>query len=100
MPADKHVPERTCIACGKVKPQREMVRLVCTAEHNVEVDTRGKKQGRGAYVCSLPECWQSGLKGNKLERALRTSLLPEIREKLAQDLKESCIGKSKETETS
>jgi predicted RNA-binding protein YlxR (DUF448 family) len=95
LPAEKHIPERTCVACGKVRPQRDMVRLVCTAEHKVEVDTKGKQQGRGAYICRLSECWQSGLKSNKLERALRTSLLPEYREKLAQDLKESCIGQRK-----
>jgi len=87
----KHVPERTCIACGKIKPQREMVRLVCSPEKNVEVDLKGKKPGRGAYVCRAPECGQALLlKGNKLERALRAGLSADYRDKLALDLKESC----------
>ena len=94
MPVQKHIPQRTCIACGKIRPQREMIRLVCTPEHIIEVDMKGKKQGRGAYMCRLPECWQSGLKGNRLERAFHTSLLPENRDRLAQELKESCIGKN------
>ena len=90
MASAKHVPERTCIACGKIKPQREMVRLVFSPEKTVEVDLKGKKPGRGAYVCRAPECGQSLLKGNKLERALRASLSADFRDKLALDLKESC----------
>jgi uncharacterized protein len=91
----KHIAQRTCIACGKIRPQREMVRLVYSAEKNIELDTKGKKQGRGAYLCRLPECWQIGLKGNKLERALRAEFTQGYREKLAQDLKESFIGQDK-----
>lgn len=91
----KHIAQRTCIACGKIRPQREMVRLVYSAEKNIELDTKCKKQGRGAYLCRLPECWQIGLKGNKLERALRAEFTQGYREKLAQDLKESFIGQDK-----
>jgi uncharacterized protein len=89
MPADKHVPLRTCIACGKVRPQREMVRLVC-AGNTVEVDAGGRKAGRGSYICREAECWQLGLKGNRLERALRTSLMAEDRHRLDRQLKEFC----------
>jgi predicted RNA-binding protein YlxR (DUF448 family) len=45
--------------------------------------------GRGAYLCRSPECWKLGVKGNRLERALRIKLTPESREKLALDLEES-----------
>jgi len=91
----KHIAQRTCIACGKIRPQREMVRLVYSAENNIELDTKGRKQGRGAYLCRLPECWQIGLKGNKLERALRAEFTQGYREKLAQDLKELFIVQDK-----
>ena len=91
----KHIPQRTCIACGKIKPQREMVRLVYTVEGNIEVDTNRKKIGRGAYLCRLPECWQIGLRGNKMERAFRVQISHDYREKLAQDLKESFGGQNK-----
>jgi uncharacterized protein len=94
LPSDKKVPERTCIACGKVRPQREMFRLVCAADKTVEVDNKGKQPGRGAYLCRGPECLQTGLKGNKLERALRTELSTDSREKLSRLLKESDIGKT------
>ncbi len=74
MPAVKHIPQRTCIACGKTQSKREMVRLVRVADNNIEVDTAGKKAGRGAYLCRIADCWETGLRGNHIERALKISL--------------------------
>ncbi len=78
----KHIPQRTCVACRVVKAKRELVRLVRTLEGNVEIDISGKRAGRGAYLCCQWECWQIGLKGNRLEHTLRTSLTPDNREQL------------------
>ncbi len=78
----KKVPQRTCVACGKITAKRGLVRLVRTADNRVEVDTDGKKAGRGAYLCPAQECWDIGLKGNRLEHTLRTTLTPENREQL------------------
>lgn len=73
-PRVKHVPQRTCIACRKVGGKRGLVRLVRTAEGAVEVDLSGKKAGRGAYLHPLRSCWESGLKGSRIEQALRVKL--------------------------
>lgn len=70
----KHVPQRTCLACRKVKPKRELVRLVRVTDGSIEIDPGGKKSGRGAYLCGLPECWDIGLKSGRLEHALKTML--------------------------
>lgn len=70
----KSVPQRTCVACGKVRPKRELVRLVRAASGEVEVDREGRKAGRGAYVCSGAECWDKGINKKRLEHALRTTL--------------------------
>lgn len=70
----KHVPQRTCIACHKAAAKRGLVRLVLTPEGRVEVDTKGKMPGRGAYLCPAKRCWDEGLKAKKLEHALRTKL--------------------------
>ena len=82
MSNNKHVPQRTCVACGQVTGKRQLIRLVRTAESRVEVDPSGKSAGRGMYLCPVPECWETGLKGNRLERALRTTLTPDNREQL------------------
>ena len=78
----KHIPQRTCVACCKVKAKRELIRLVRISNGNVEVDTSGKKAGRGAYLCPTLECWEIGLKTGRLEYTLRITLTQENREQL------------------
>ena len=78
----KHIPQRTCVTCRKVKAKRELIRLVCSSDGRVEVDTNGKKAGRGAYLCQAWECWEVSLKGNRLEYTLRTNLTQDNREQL------------------
>ena len=70
----KHIPQRTCVACGGVRPKRELVRLVRASGGGVEVDPAGRKAGRGAYLCPVPDCWQAGLKKGRVEYVLRTRL--------------------------
>ena len=70
----KHIPERTCIACRQSKDKKDLVRLVYTKDGIVQVDLSAKKSGRGAYLCPKKDCWELGLKGNRLEYALRTKL--------------------------
>ena len=84
----KHTPQRTCIACRKVKDKQELVRLVCISDGSIEINTDGKKAGRGAYLCRAQECWEVGLKGTRLEHALRTTLTQDNREKLTRYGKE------------
>jgi len=78
----KHVPQRTCVACGMVSPKQQLIRLVCVSGGGVEVDPGGKRAGRGAYLCPAAECWQVGLKKGRLEHVLRTTLTPDNREQL------------------
>jgi len=77
-----HVPQRTCVGCGQVRPKREMIRIVRTPDAGVQVDPTGKRAGRGAYLCSQAGCWKAALTGGRLERALRTRLTPQEREAL------------------
>ena len=70
------------MACRKVRPKRELIRLIRISDGKVGVDTDGKKAGRGAYLCRAQECWQTVLKGSRLERALRTTLTQDNREQL------------------
>lgn len=69
----RHIPQRTCVACRTGQNKRELVRIVRT-DTGVEVDPSSKKSGRGAYLCPNYECWELGLKGNRLEHALHTRL--------------------------
>ena len=78
----QHVPQRTCIACRQIKPKRDMVRLVRTHEGTTELDERGNKPGRGAYLCKATECWELALaegKKDRLAHRLKTVITPENR---------------------
>ncbi|MBK8045781.1 MAG: YlxR family protein [Anaerolineales bacterium] len=87
----KHVPQRTCVACREVAGKRGLIRLVRT-EAGVEIDPTGKRSGRGASLHAIRTCWHPGLKGNRIEQALRLKLSPENRRSLleyAQSLPET-----------
>ena len=88
----KHIPQRTCVACRKVRTKRELIRLVRVSDGSVEVDTGGKKAGRGAYLCGVRECWEIGLKGDRLEHVLRTTLTQDNREQLIRAAEKLCFS--------
>lgn len=88
----KHIPQRTCLGCRQVKAKRELIRLVHTPDGNIEIDTSGKKAGRGAYLCPVWECWEAGLKGNRLEHALCSRLTQDNREQLITYAKDRLKG--------
>jgi predicted RNA-binding protein YlxR (DUF448 family) len=79
----RQVPERSCVACREKRAKRKLVRLVCR-DGVVKIDDKGKEPGRGAYLCPIRECWDIGLKGNRLEHALRTELILENRQALVE----------------
>jgi len=80
----KHVPERTCVVCRQKRPKWEMVRIVRTPQGTLEIDNRGKKAGRGAYLCKAEECWEAGLTKKRLGYALKTEISSEQRAKLLE----------------
>lgn len=81
-PRRKHVPQRSCIVCHAVRPKRELVRIVRTAEGTIEVDETGKRSGRGAYLCRQRICWDAARKSRQVERALKITLTDEARSQL------------------
>jgi len=63
--------------------KRDFIRVVRTDSGTVEVDTSGRKPGRGAYLCPKRECWKVALKKNRVEYNLRTRLSDENRRVLS-----------------
>ncbi|MFC3860279.1 YlxR family protein [Deinococcus antarcticus] len=56
----RHIPERTCVACRRKRPQGEFLRLSQDATGTWQMDSRtGKprRSGRGVYLCAdTPAC--------------------------------------------
>ena len=72
----KKIPVRQCLGCREHKPKPELIRVVRSPEGEVSLDFKGKKPGRGAYVCPDPTCLQKARKSRALERAF-SALLPD-----------------------
>ena len=94
----KHVPQRTCVACRRTGAKRGLVRVVRTLTGAVEVDTTGRKAGRGAYLCASQQCWSLALKKRLLEHALKTTMEPQNRAAL-QAFSQTLPAETPETQT-
>jgi uncharacterized protein len=75
----KQPPQRTCVACRRVEAKRGLVRLVRTSDNLIKIDLTGRLAGRGAYLCLTKECWETGIRGGKIEQSLRVNLSAEDR---------------------
>lgn len=87
----KHVPLRTCIACSKMKPKNELIRISKSNDECKKepiIDVVGKARGRGAYVCKNINCVKTLKKSHKLERLLSQKFPEEFYEKLEEAVSE------------
>lgn len=69
-----HVPLRTCLGCGQVRPKQELLRIACNREGQIAIDPEARLPGRGAYVCRRPECGQLLQKKKALSRCWRRAV--------------------------
>lgn len=84
--ATKKTPMRMCTGCREMKPKKELIRIVRTAEGEIALDLTGKLNGRGAYVCKCKECLGKIRKTNALSRAFETAVDSQIYDKLETEL--------------
>lgn len=80
----RKIPQRSCVACGRARPKRELIRVVRTPAGTVQVDLTGKVSGRGAYVCPEAPCIERGVRGGRLQHALEAPVSPELSEELVR----------------
>lgn len=82
----KKIPMRQCLGCREMKPKRELVRVVRSPEGEISIDLKGKKSGRGAYVCHELQCLKKAIKSKALERAFGAAVPEEIFEMLSEQM--------------
>ncbi len=85
---NKKIPMRQCVGCGSMKTKKEMMRVLKTAEEGIILDTTGKKNGRGAYLCVSMECLQMARKNKGLERSFKMSIPNEVYDNLEKEFGE------------
>lgn len=81
---EKKVPIRTCIVCKKALAKKELNRIVKSGEE-IFFDKTGRANGRGAYVCSDPECMKKLKKQKVLNRVFSCQVEPEVYDKIVED---------------
>jgi predicted RNA-binding protein YlxR (DUF448 family) len=85
----KKIPMRQCLGCREMKPKRELIRAVRSPEGDVSLDFRGKKPGRGAYVCPNAECLKRAVKSKALSRAFGVPIPDSVMEELNEQMGEN-----------
>ena len=82
------VPMRQCTGCREMKNKKEMMRVLKTGDGEIRLDTTGRKNGRGAYLCYSLECLEKARKNKGLERSLKTEIPQEVYERLEKEFEE------------
>ena len=86
---EKKIPERTCMGCNNQKPKKELLRIVKSKDNIIEVDTTGKKSGRGAYICKDEECLKKLIKSKRLQKVFEMDIPSEVYE----DIRNTILSK-------
>ncbi len=84
----KKIPMRQCLGCREMKPKNQLIRVVRSPEGEVSLDFKGKKPGRGAYLCPDPLCLKRVRKVRALERAFSAPLPPDVYDTLEEQMRE------------
>jgi len=74
--------QRKCVGCRKIKDKSQLIRIA--KGHGI--DTSGKAQGRGAYICKNTTCIAKAQKSKGLERSLKCTQPQDIYETLKTHL--------------
>ncbi len=82
----KKIPLRKCTGCQERKDKRTMLRILRTPEGEIVLDTTGKKNGRGAYLCYSQDCLKKARKSRALERSLNARISDETYEMLKKEI--------------
>lgn len=93
---NKTTPIRTCIVTRKKRPKSELIRLVKTEQGGVQVDIKGKRQGRGANITPDMEVLETAFEKGVIIRALglKKPLTEKEKQKLKKDFQNAIEEKN------
>ena len=82
----RKIPLRKCMGCNEMKPKKELVRVVRSPEGEISLDLKGRKPGRGAYVCPDLACLAKARKSKRFERSFECRIPDDIYELMEKEL--------------
>ncbi|MGI6106790.1 MAG: RNase P modulator RnpM [Lachnospiraceae bacterium] len=86
MAAERKPVMRQCVGCGQVREKKDMIRVVRRPDGSAAIDTTGKMNGRGAYLCRNPECLKKAVRKKSLARSLQIEIPEELAERLKGEI--------------
>ena len=75
-------PQRTCMGCNNKNDKINLLRVVKNKKDEVSIDTTGKLEGRGAYLCKTISCLDKVIKSKRIERMLEIKIPSEVYEEI------------------
>lgn len=86
---DKKIPMRTCVITREQYPKKELIRIVRNNEGNVfiDLDEKGKSNGRGAYIKKDLNVILKAEKNKALDQHLGVQVPASIYEELKEMIK-------------
>ncbi|HEY8389812.1 MAG TPA: YlxR family protein [Clostridia bacterium] len=82
------IPTRTCVACRKQQPKKELLRVVKTPEGDVKLDFTGRAHGRGAYICNNDVCIETAVKKKAFNREFKINIEADVYTRLLEEYRE------------
>ena len=82
----KKIPMRQCMGCNEHKPKIELLRVVRSPEGEISLDFRGKKSGRGAYICRDVKCLRRARKSHRIDRVLECEIPEAVYDAMESEL--------------
>lgn len=84
----KKVPQRKCIACQERDSKKGLIRIVKNKDGEIFLDSTGKANGRGAYICKSSECLKKAIKTKALNKAFKIDVADEVYETIISQIEE------------
>jgi predicted RNA-binding protein YlxR (DUF448 family) len=82
----KKIPMRRCVGCMESKPKMSMLRIVADEKGDVIIDSTGKANGRGIYLCPEANCIAIARKKKAIGRNLEINLSEQQLDSLFEEL--------------
>ncbi|WP_044913700.1 RNase P modulator RnpM [Butyrivibrio sp. WCE2006] len=83
---EKKKPMRRCVGCGESREKSMLIRVIRDTDGEIHLDSTGRANGRGAYVCRDIKCLEKAIKKKGLERSLKVSVPEDTLEQLKKEL--------------
>ncbi len=78
----KKLPQRTCIGCNTKKDKKDLIRIVKNKNGEINIDSTGKMEGRGIYICKDENCLKKAIKNKRISKTFEMEIESDIYENL------------------